>query len=412
MILKERLTKYARLIVRQGANVQKDQRLVIRGSVEAKDFIRLLVEEGYLAGAKQVHVLWGDEYVSHDTYKYATLETLQIIPTWQVDQYKFFVEEKAAFISITSPIPGLNADLDGKKIQQASLPLQKEMMFFQNFMMANHSQWTVVGVPNTVWAEKVFPNLKGEEAVLALWEAILNSSRVYEDSNPLDLWEEHNKQLVKQNELLNKHNFDHLIFTNSLGTNLKVGLAKSHLWAGGMDTTTSGILFNPNIPTEETFSMPHRDMTEGRVVATKPLNFQGKLIEGFWLEFKDGKVIDFDAKKEKDALAQLLSVDEGASYIGEIALIEDDSPINNMDILFYNTLYDENASCHMALGKAYPFNIINGSSKSLDELKELGYNDSMVHVDFMFGSSDMNIVGVKQDGTRIQVFSKGKFVIE
>ena len=277
--------------------------------------------------------------------------------------------------------------------------------------MGNKVQWTIIAAPNAVWAKKVFPHLEVDKAVEALWSAIFDASRVTEKNDPILEWEKHNKTLLAHNKILNDFNFKSLHFKNSVGTDVIVELVKDHVWAGGGEKATNNVYFNPNIPTEETFSMPYKWGTNGRVVATKPLNYQGKLIEDFWLEFKDGKVIAYDAKKEKGALTNLLDTDKGSSYIGEIALISHDSPISNTNILFFNTLFDENASCHMALGRAYPMNVKNGVNIPIKELEKIGYNNSMVHSDFMFGSEDMEITGTKQDGTKVKVFEKGNFII-
>ena len=406
-----RLNKYAELIVKKGVNVQKDQIVVIRATTETKDFVRILTKAAYLAGAKKVYAQFSDDYVSRHTYEYASVETLEDIDNWVVEQSKFFVENNACFISLTSPIPGLNAGLDGNKMQRAMIAGQKAMPFFQSHLMANKTQWVVAGVPNTVWAKKVFPELNEEDAFNKLWDAILNASRVYENNDVIKEWDLHNETLANHNKILNDFNFKHLHFKNSLGTDLIVELVKDHIWAGGSEVSGTNVIFNPNIPTEETFTMPYKFGTSGKVFATKPLNFQGKLIEDFWLEFKEGKVVNFGAKKEEDALKQLVNADEGSSYIGEIALISHDSPISNTNILFYNTLYDENASCHMALGKAYAMNIKGGTEMTLDELTLKGANHSVVHVDFMFGSNDMKIVGLTQDNKEIVVFENGNFVI-
>ncbi|MCR3906645.1 MAG: aminopeptidase [Tenericutes bacterium] len=407
----KRINKLAKLAVQVGANVQKDQVVVIRGTTETKELIREIAEEAYLAGARRVFVQWGDEFVSKSTLKHATVEELEKVSQWFIDQHQEFVDAGACFISVASPIPGLNADVDPNKAQKSGIAVQKAVSFFREHLMGNKAQWTIVAAPNAIWAKQVFPNLDEEEAVEALWDAILNASRVTEDNDPIQEWEKHNAVLLAHNKILNQYNFKHLHFKNSLGTDLIVELVENHVWAGGGEHATNGAYFNPNIPTEETFTMPYKWGTRGKVVATKPLNYQGKLIDGFWLEFKDGKVVDYDAKKEKDALTNILDTDEGSRYIGEIALISHDSPISNTNILFLNTLFDENASCHMALGRAYPMNVKNGVNTPISELEKIGYNNSMVHSDFMFGSEDMEITGVTQDGKEIKVFEKGNFVI-
>ncbi len=408
---KELIVKLAELAVKVGANVQKNQDVVIRTSTETKTLAREIAKQAYLAGAKHVHVQWSDEYISHETLLHASIEELQIVPEWIKNQYQHYVDLGACFISIASPIPGLNKDVDPVKSQKSGIAIQKAISFFREFLMGNKSQWTIVSEPNPVWAKQVFPDLDEEEAVEKLWLAILEASRVTENNDPIKEWQEHNKRLLAHNKILNNYNFKHLHFKNSLGTDLIVELVKNHVWAGGGEVAGNGTYFNPNIPTEENFTMPYKWGTRGRVVATKPLNYQGKLIDQFWLEFKDGQVVDYDAKVEKNALTNLLETDEGSKYIGEIALISHESPISNTNILFLNTLFDENASCHMALGRAYPMNVKNGLNTEIKELEKIGYNNSMVHSDFMFGSKDMEIVGLTYDGKEVKVFEKGNFVI-
>lgn len=407
----ELIQKLAELAVKVGANVQKGQLVAVNSSTETKELARVIVEEAYKAGAKSVGVNWSGDYVSHSGLEYQTLETLKDIPEWFVDKYKHFVDEGGCVISITSPIPGLNADLDPKKIQAAGLARMQKLQFYQTHMMGNRAQWTIVAAPNEIWAERVFPELKGEEAVEALWNAILEASRVREDNDPIQEWAEHNKRLLAHNKILNDYQFKSLHFKNSLGTDLTIELVENHIWAGGGEHATTGVYFNPNIPTEENFTMPYKYGVNGKVVATKPLNYQGNLIEDFWLEFKDGKVVDFDAKKQKESLRSLVELDEGSSYLGEVALISYDSPISNSNILFFNTLFDENASCHLALGRAYPMNVKGGTEMSQEELSKLGSNYSMAHSDFMFGSKDLDIVGTLKDGSTVQIFKDGDFVI-
>lgn len=405
------VNKLAKLAVKVGVNVKPNQVVVIRGTTETKELIREIAEEAYLAGARQVHVQWSDDYIGRSALRHQSIEELESIPAWLIEQNKDFVEKGACFISVTSPIPGLNKDVDPIKAQKQGIAAQKALGFFREHLMGNKVQWTIVAAPNLIWAKQVFPKLKDHEAVEALWAAIFDASRVTLDNDPVKEWAKHNEVLLKHNEVLNKYNFKHLHFKNSLGTDLIVELVKNHVWAGGGENAVNGVYFNPNIPTEETFTMPYKWGTRGKVVATKPLNYQGKLIEDFYLVFKDGKVVEHDAKKEKQALTNLLDTDENSRYIGEIALISHDSPISNTNILFLNTLFDENASCHMALGRAYPMNVKNGVNTPIAELEKIGYNNSMVHADFMFGSQDMEIIGLTQEGLEVQVFKNGNFVI-
>ena len=407
----EILEKYAKLIVEVGANVQKDQYVGINSSTETKELARLLVKAAYKAGAKRVDVQWSDNYVTRTNYDYMSVETLEDIPDWSIDKVKWFMDNNGCVISITSPIPGLNAGVDQMKMQKAGIARMKAFKFYQDHMMGNHAQWCVVAAPNKVWAKKVFPNLKEDEAVEALWDAILQASRVTETNDPIEEWADHNKSMLAHNKILNDYNFDTLHFTNSLGTDLHVKIVENHIWAGGGENSSKGVYFNPNIPTEENFTMPEKLGVNGKVVSTKPLNYQGNLIEDFWLEFKDGKVINFDAKKNRDTLNSLLETDEGSKYLGEVALISYDSPISNSNILFLNTLFDENASCHLALGRAYPMNVKGGTVMTDEELVKAGSNQSMVHVDFMFGSKDLQVEGTLKDGSKVTIFTDGDFVI-
>ena len=407
----ELLKKFAKLAVEIGANVQKDQLVWVRSSVESTELTRLIVEAAYNAGAKEVSVQWNDPYVSRIGYDYMTAETLEDVPEWSVDKAKDFIAKGGCAISITSPVPGLNAGVDPVKMQREGIARSKKLKFYSDHMMGNHTQWSIVACPNKVWAEKVFPKLKGEVAIEALWDAILEASRVTETNDPVQEWNDHNKGLLAHNKILNDHNFESLHFTNSIGTDLIVKLVENHVWAGGGENTTKGVYFNPNIPTEENFTMPHKYGVDGRVVATKPLNYNGNLVEDFYLDFKDGQVVNYDAKKAKETLKSLIEFDEGSSRLGEVALISYDSPISNSNILFYNTLFDENASCHLALGRAYPMNVKGGTTMTPKELEEANSNNSMTHVDFMFGSKDMNIIGTKKDGSTVQIFKDGDFII-
>jgi aminopeptidase len=411
MINKAKLEKFAKIAVQVGANVQKDQLVWINSSTETRNLAHYIVEEAYKVGAKKVVVNWSDDYVSHSGLQYQSLETLESVDDWLIQKYKSFIEEGGCVISITSPIPGLNADIDPTKLQAASMAKNKAFQFYQTHMMGNKSQWTIVAAPNDVWAQRVFPNKTIEDAVEALWDAILTASRVTDDNDPVEEWNKHNERLLKYNKILNDLKLESLHFENEFGTDLTIKLVDNHIWAGGGEHSTNGTYFNPNIPTEENFTMPYKYGVNGKVYATMPLNYQGNLIEDFWLEFKDGKVIDYDAKKQKSALKNLLEFDEGSSYLGEVALVSHYSPISQMGILFFNTLFDENASCHLALGRAYPMNIEGGNDMTKDDLDKAGSNYSMVHSDFMFGSAGMNITGTKPNGETIAIFKNGEFVI-
>ena len=403
----ERLEKYARLLVEVGINVQEGQTVVINAPVECKDFARLLVEAAYKKGAGQVIMRWNDEIVQKYFYTYASDETLQEVPEYIVSQARYFIEKNAAIITVAAPTPGLLKDIDPRKIQLFTVASSQKLDFYREHMMGNGAQWCVASYPTKEWTEKVFSD---EGAFDRLLDAILSASRVQADNDPVAEWQAHIENLARRNKILNDYDFESLHFENSLGTDLTVGLAEGHIWAGGGEVAKNGVAFAPNIPTEETFTMPHKYRVNGKVVATKPLNYNGKLIEDFYLVFKDGKVVEYDAGKEKESLKNLLEIDEGSSYLGEVALIPFDSPIANTGILFYNTLFDENASCHLALGCAYPMNLKGSEEMTEEEMKAKGYNKSMTHEDFMFGSADMKITGTTHDGKKVVIFKDGNFV--
>jgi len=370
-----------------------------------------VVKAAYKAGAKRVFVMWEDADIARMELEYQSEETLQDIPQYSIDRYKYFIDQGACIIHVISPVPGLTSDLDPQKQQAYSTASAKAYSFVYEYMMGNKAQWTIIAAANPVWAQKVFPNKEKDEALEELWKAIFKTSRVSENNDPILEWNNHNETLRKHKKILNDFRFKSLHFTNKLGTNLTVKLVENHIWLGGEEKTTNGIAYNPNIPTEENFTMPMKTGVNGKVFATKPLNYHGHLIENFWLEFKDGKVVNYDAEKGKKSLQNLIEFDNGSCYLGEVALISYDSPISRENILFYNTLFDENASCHLALGRAYPSNVKNGTSMSIEELEKIGYNNSLTHVDFMFGSKDLNIFGETQNGEQIQVFKDGNFII-
>lgn len=408
---KEILQKYARAAVRIGANVQKGQMVVMSSPVEAYEFATLCVEEAYLAGAGRVEIRWHHGEINKLAFTYGETETLKEVPAWQVEQQRYAVEKKCCFIHIASELPGLLKDIDSQKLQAVSMSRQQAMEPFRYYTMSNVGQWTIVAVPNPVWAKKVFPELDEEQGVKALWNAILSASRIIGNDDPVEAWKQHNATLHKHSAILNEYDFAALHFKSANGTDITVGLAENHIWAGGQDTTTGGVPFNPNIPTEEVFTSPSRSKVNGTVVSSKPLNFQGKLIENFKLTFKDGVVVEYSAEKNEDVLKNLLDLDEGSRRLGEVALISYNSPISQSKLLFSNTLFDENASCHLALGAAYPNNIKDGAKMSKEELVAHDVNVSMNHCDFMFGTADLDVVGIKKDGTTVQIFKDGNFCI-
>ena len=408
---KEVLQKYAKLAVCSGVNVQPDQLLIINASVKDYEFVEMCVEEAYKAGASEVIVKWNDENIRHMDYEYQKLETLCDIPDWAEERVKWEHDRKCCYLSISSGTPGFMADIDPEKMKQSMIASMKRMSKYQAYTMNNQGQWSVIALPNPKWAKIVFPDKDEDEAVKALWDAILFSVRVREDNDPVAEWEKHDKALEAHCDILNAHQFKAMHFSNKKGTDLTVNLVKNHIWVGGGCTTPDGVFFNPNMPTEECFCMPDRNNVNGTVYASKPLSYSGKVIEDFWFRFENGQVVEYGAAKNEEALKQLLDTDEGSKRLGEVALISYDSPISNLNVLFFNTLFDENASCHLALGRCYPENVEGGIEMSKEELLAAGGNDSMNHVDFMFGTSDMTVTGIKEDGSTVTVFSEGNFVI-
>lgn len=406
----DRKKEYARLIINLGVNIQKGEPLVIKAPIEGADFVRLLAQEAYKKGASDVHINWYDDSLTRMKYDNAPMEVFEEYPQWKADAEKYYAEKGCAFISISAADPELLQGVDPKKIaafNKAAAIANKENM---KYTMNDLNSWCVLSIPTTGWARKLFPDLDGERAVERLWEAIYEATRMNME-NPLKAWEDHLKALADRVEYMNKMNFKSLHYKSSNGTDLHVDLPEGHIWSGGGGDNAKGDYFVANIPTEEVYTMPHKDGVNGVVFSTKPLNRSGNIIDGFKLVFKDGKVVDYSAQKGEEFLTELFDMDEGAKRLGEVALVPFSSPIEKAGILFMNTLFDENASCHFAFGKAYPTTIKNGPDMSDDELASHGVNNSLTHVDFMVGTSDMSIVGTSQLGDMVQIFKDGEWVI-
>ncbi|MXQ73344.1 aminopeptidase [Clostridiaceae bacterium DONG20-135] len=405
------LEKYAKVAVTMGVNVQKGQTLILNTSIDAVPLTRAVVKAAYEAGAKQVQVNYGDDIVSQYHYTYQDLETLKTVPQWLIDSKLDYMKDgTACMLRICSDVPGILKDVDGEKLGKAMQARAAAMKELNAYTMANKIQWSIVAAPNAEWAKQVFPKDDEETAVSKLWDAILHAMRIDEENDPIAAWDEHNRTLAEREQKLNDMKLKKLHFTNGRGTDLTIEIPDDGIWAGGNEKTTSGIVFNPNMPTEEIFTMPYKYGVNGTVYASKPLDYNGKLIDDFWFTFKDGKVVDYGAKQEPEALKSLVEFDEGSCYLGEVALVPYESPISLSNILFLNTLFDENASCHLALGKAYPMNIVGGTEMSDEELAAHGVNLSDTHVDFMFGTADMKITGIDQNGKEIPIFHSGNFV--
>ena len=407
---KSTIKKYARLIVRVGANVQKGQSVVISCAVEQADFCALVVDECYRAGAKYVTVNWSSDKVTRLHYRNESIRTLSTVLKWQEEKIKWMSEELPCRIHIVSEDPDGLKGINPAKMQKVSVNTYKVTKKYSDAMESRH-QWTIAAVPGEAWAKKVFPGLRKSQAIEKLWQAILESVYVTDDNDPIEVWEKVNADFEERCEKLNEDRFEYLHYTSSNGTDFKCWLMPESKWCGGGETDLNGHFFNPNMPTIEVFTTPKKGKAEGKVVSTKPLSYRGQLIENFSITFKDGKAVSCEAEKGKEALEKIISADEGSCMIGELALVPQDSPISNQNILYYETLFDENASCHIALGRGYRECVEGYADMTPEQLSDLGVNNSMVHVDFMVGSPDMSIVGHTFDGKDIQIFKDGNFVI-
>ncbi|HLR08476.1 MAG TPA: aminopeptidase [Bacillota bacterium] len=404
------MEKYAELALRTGVNLQKGQPLMVNAPVDGADFVRIVARKAYEMGAKIVHINWSDDELTLLKYENAPEEVITTVPEWLVKLYNYYAEDDAAVLSIMSSNPDLLKDVDPERIAKANKAHAEALKNFRQYTMNDKITWSIIAIPNSDWAQKVFPDKPKEEAVKRLWDAIVKIVRVDKD-DPVAAWEKHNATLETAREVLNAKKYKKLLF-KAPGTDLELALPEGHIWKGGSAKSEKGTTFNPNMPTEEVFSLPHKYGVNGTVSSTKPLNHGGSLIDNFTLTFKDGKVVDFKAEQGEDTLKHLLDTDDGARRLGEVALVPHESPVSQSGLIFYNTLFDENASCHIALGKAYPTNLVGGASMSDEELDKHGVNDSLIHVDFMIGSEKLNIDGVKADGTTEPVFRNGTWALD
>ncbi|WP_163580435.1 aminopeptidase [Gracilibacillus saliphilus] len=404
------LKKYAQLALHTGVNLQEGQGLLVLAPIEAIELVRIVVKEAYEMGAKNVHVEWKDDELTYLKMKHAPMEVLETFPEWRKNAMVSMVKEGYAVLNIYGENPDLLQDIDGKRMAAVTKASSTALKEYRDYLMNDRARWSIVGYPTTEWAQKIYPDLNAKEAKETLWKEIFRIGRADQD-DPIEAWNKHNQLLRNAREYLNEKNYAKLHF-QAVGTDLTIELPEGHIWHGGAAKATDGVTFNPNIPTEEVFSMPHKYGVNGQVTSTKPLSFQGQLIENFTLTFKDGKVVDYSCEKGEKALKQLLEADnDGASRLGEVALVPHESPVSQAGIIFFNTLFDENASCHIALGKAYPTNIKGGSDMKDKEMEQYGVNDSIVHEDFMIGSADMNIDGITKDGEKEAIFRNGTWAI-
>lgn len=400
------LRKYARLIARAGVNIQKGQEVIIGCDLDQPKFVEMLVDECYKAGAKKVTVRFDYQPLEKLHVRHQSVTTLAKVEEWEKERLRHYTETLPCRIYLASEDPDGLKGIDQKKMTKAS---QKSYPIVKPFYdeMENKYQWCIAAVPGAAWAKKLFPELTKNQAIEKLWEAILFTSRVTDD--PVAAWDAHNKDLHDRCAYLNSLGIAELHYKGDNGTDLTVGMIPEAVFKGGGDTTLGGVFFNPNIPTEECFISPMRGKAEGIVYATMPLSYRGELIENFSVRFENGKAVEVKAEKNQELLEQMISMDEGAAYLGECALVPVDSPISEYGLLFYETLFDENAACHLALGEGFADTIDGFEDKTLEECRALGINDSMIHVDFMIGYEGLDIDAITRDGRTVPIFRRGKW---
>ncbi|MBQ8686019.1 MAG: aminopeptidase [Clostridia bacterium] len=404
---KTQLQRYARLLARVGLNIKKGQTVFIAAALDQPEFVTMTVEECYKAGASEVFVEWSHQPIERLSSTYRSLDSLSQMKPWVKAKWEYKAQNYSCRLFIESQDPDGMSGVDQEKMSAARRAIFPQVKPFR-LAMENRHQWCIAAVPGKAWAKKVFPHLPEKKAVEEMWRVILHTSRA-DGKNPVKAWKEHNADLDARCKYLNGLGLQYLEYKSANGTSLRVELNEDGVFAGGKEKTLQGRIFNPNIPTEEVFTSPKAGSVEGIVYSTMPLSYMGQLIENFSVRFENGRVAEVKAEKGEALLKQMVSMDEGAGKLGECALIPYDSPINESGVLFYNTLFDENASCHLALGHGFN-ECLKGFEKYTDEeCKKRGINDSMIHVDFMIGSRDMDIVGVTKTGERVQIFKNGNW---
>lgn len=404
------IERYADLIVRQGVNLKKGETVALACSVIAAEFAEAIAEAAYKNGAERVVMFWGDERVSRLRYKYESLDSLTAVPDYVVASRDYILDKGGVYISIICDIPDILADVDPKVVAAAGKASNKALHRFRESTSINATRWCLAAYPNVAWAEKMFPNLKGQAAVDKQWDYIRKTLRLDEEDY-LGAWKKHEQALARRSKFLNEAGIVSFRYTNSLGTDFTVGMPEGYIFTGAVEKSRGGVDFTANLPTEEVFSSPDRRTANGTLVAAMPLVRNGVTIENFSITFEKGRISSFKAEKGEETLREIIETDEGSHYLGEIALIGYDSPIRNLNTLFYETLFDENASCHFAIGRAFPTCIKGGENMTKEQLAAAGINDSLQHVDFMVGTKDLDITAYTKDGKEIAVFRKGNWVI-
>ncbi len=408
--MEEKLQEYARLLAQVGLNIQPGQTLVISAPVECAHFVRLCAGAAYDRGCREVVVNWRDDVLARERCLRAEDAVFDEVPLWRRHFFNDYAKEGAAYLSIAAEDPEAMQGVDPDRLLRAQRAGGKALGDFYRLQMSSGFPWCIASVPIPSWAKRVFPNVDEEEAVAKLWDAIFDTVRINGDGQSVERWHRHLAMLARRKEKLNRMQFASLHYTNGLGTDLTVELPEGHVWEAGDDVSCTGQAFVANMPTEEIFTSPLRTGVNGVVYASMPLVHEGNIIDGFHFVVKDGRIVEAHARQGEAFLKAAISVDEGASYFGEVALVPYDSPISNRKLLFYNTLFDENASCHIAFGEAYPC-LEGGRDMDKEELKARGLNDSLTHVDFMVGTADLSVVGYTRDGREIPVMKNGNFVL-
>ncbi|MNS05678.1 Aminopeptidase 2 [compost metagenome] len=405
----EKLHKYAELAVKVGVNVQPGQTLVVNSTLDGAELVRLIVQKAYEAGARTVKVNWSDDTVTRLRYQLAAEDSFLDEPKWYAGELLELVENGAAILHVISSDPDLLKGVSSERLTNHQKTYGKAMSKFRQYQQADKFSWSIVAVPSEAWAAKVFPDVPADQQVGKLWEAIFRTVRV-DQPDTITAWEEHIANLTQKSDYLNNKNFKKLHYI-APGTDLTIELPEGHLWVAADSVNEQGHTFLANLPTEEVFTAPLRTGVNGTVSSTKPLSHSGNIIDEFTITFEQGRIVDVKAKQGEETLKQLVELDEGSHYLGEVALVPHGSPISQSNILFYNTLFDENASNHLAIGSAYAFNLKDGKGLSQEQLLERGLNTSITHVDFMVGSGEMDIFGITGDGEKIQLFNKGNWAI-
>ncbi len=408
MLTQKQLENYCSLVLSVGVNLQKDQELLIMSPIECAYMARNLAKKAYELGAKYVRVNYQDEIIDKINFENASKETLSVVPQWFIDSKMQLVKDNACYIVLDAEDPELLANVDKDKLLAYSIARQTALKEYSSAVMRNDIRWCVVSVPTEAWAKVVLPD--SNAPIDELWELIAKTMRLDED-DPVTAWKNHIATLTRRADYLNEKNFEYLRFENAKGTNLKVGLATNHKWIAAEEVAKDGVKFIANMPTEEIFTAPHKDKTNGILKSALPLVSDGNVIDEFTLWFENGKIVKYEAEKGYDSLKNLIEADNGSHYIGEVALIGKNSPVSNTGKLFYNTLFDENASCHLAIGKAYPTTVKDGDKMSKEELLNAGLNDSIVHADFMIGTKDLKVTGISFDGQETIIFANGEWII-